>query len=134
MSSQSSNSASSVPSYNPSPDPYKSLIKRALRLVTGHGRPSAREQALAQLVASTKAELDEARRRASIGSAGDETPLPITQVMRSPKGTDRRVIVHYDGMVISAVLHPLGKRNVDRESEVWRCLRDQAIRVREQRR
>lgn len=134
MSSPSSSTASSVPSYNPPPNTYDSLIKRALRLVTGHGQPSAREQALAQLVASTKAELDEARRRAGIGSTGDETPLPITQVMRSPKGADRRVVIFYDGMVITAVLHPLGKRNPRREAEVWRCLRENAIRVREQRR
>lgn len=130
----SSPSSSPVPSYDPPPDSYNSLIKRALRLVTGHGRPSARERALAQLVASTEAELKEARRRAGIDSTGEETPLEIAQTMRSPKGTDRRVVVHYDGMVITAVLHPFGKRNPEREAEVWRCLRDNAIRVREQRR
>lgn len=106
---------------------YDNLIKRALRLV---GRSSSREQALAEAVAATELARDDAQRQASIGSAGDAVPPQISQVMRAPKGTDRLVVVYHEGMVIKALLHPRGRRNLEREEAVWRCLRDTAIRER----
>lgn len=129
LTSPSSNEATSVPLDNP----QKNLIRRALRLTGGKRRSTAREQALADLVASTEVALGEARRQASIGGRRNETPLPICQVMRAPKGRDRLVVLYYDGMIIKAMLHPLGRRNPVREAAVWRCLRDNAINVREQR-
>lgn len=114
----------------PSTDPsYDSLLRRALRHIS---RSSARERALAEVVACTELALDEAKRRASIGAHDDVVPEQITQVLRSPKGVDRLVVVYYDGMTIKASLHPRGKRNPQREAEVWRCIRETAIRAREQ--
>lgn len=111
---------------------YQNLIKRALRLVTGHERMTAREKALAEEVARTELALDEAKRRASIGRPADEVPSQITQILRSPKGVDRLVVVYLDGMTIKASLHPLGKRDPQRESAVWQCIRETAFRAREQ--
>lgn len=126
MTSQSSNAES----YND--DPHNNLVRRALRIIGGQRRTTARERALAAFVASTKVELDEARRRASIGATGNDVPVQVTQVLRSPKGTDRVVVVYHDGMTIKALLHPIGKRNPERERAVWVCIRDTAIRQREQ--
>lgn len=120
-----------APTIDPS---YENLIRRALRLVRGGGKSSARELALAELIASTELALDKKRRQASVGASGDDVPTQVTQVMRAPKGVDRLVVVYHDGMVIKAVLHPCGKRNPEREAAVWRCLRDNATRVRERNR
>lgn len=113
---------------------YQNLIKRALRLVSGHDRMTAREKALAEVVASTKLELDEAKRRASIGAAGDDVPEQVTQALRAPKGVDRLVVVYHDGMTIKASLHPRGKRDPEREALVWECIRENAIRTRKRER
>jgi hypothetical protein len=91
-----------------------------------------REQAFAQRVAETQLQLDEARRKASIGDSGDTIPAEIKQVMRAPKGVDRTIVVYHDGMTIKASIHPLGMRNLEREAEVWRCIRETAVSVREQ--
>lgn len=112
---------------------YENLIRKALRLVRGQERSTARERALAEVIASTEMALDEKLRQASIGAAGDDVPRPISLVMRAPKGVDRLAVVYHDGMVIKAMLHPLGKHSPEREAAVWRCLRDNALRVREQR-
>lgn len=114
-------------SSNPS---YQNSIKQALHLITGHERMTEREKALAELVARTELALDEARRRASLNAAGDDTPEQITQVLRAPRGADRLVVVYHRGVTIKALLHPSGKRDPEREAAVWRCLRDTAIRER----
>ena len=110
---------------------HNKLIRRALSILRGQRRSTAREQALAALVASTKAELEEARRRAS--TAGDDVPAQVTQAMRAPKGADRLVVVYHDGMIIKGVLHSCGRRNPVREAAVWRCMRDTAVHERERR-
>ena len=118
----------------PSTDPsYDNLIKRALRLALGQGRSSARERALAEMVTYTELALDKAKRRASIGTPGHDVPEQIAQIMRSPKGVDRLVVVYFEGMTIKASLHPLGKRNPQREAAVWQCMREAALRMRERR-
>jgi hypothetical protein len=104
------------------------LIQKALGLTSR----SLREQALAQAMANTRIELDEARRQASIGGDATATPIEVVQVMRAPKGVDRTAVVYHDGMVIKARLHPSGKRNPEREAAVWACIRDTAIATREQ--
>lgn len=107
---------------------YDKLIRKALRLIHTKTR---RECALAQEVSQALEERDEARRLASIGNAGDETPPEIARVLRSPAGEGHRtVVLYYDGMVIKAALHPSGRRRPAREAAVWRCLRDTAIKVR----
>lgn len=117
----------------PFSDPsYNNLIRRALRIARGRGRTAARERALAEVVACTELALDEAKRRASAGAVADHVPVQVTQVLRAPKGVDRLVIVYYDGMTIKANLHPLGRCSPRREAAVWRCMRDAAIRAREQ--
>lgn len=120
-----------APSTDPDPS-YDNLIKRALRFLRGHEKASERERALAALVACTELALDDAKRRASIGAPSDDVPAQVTQVLRSPRGVDRLVVVYHDGMTIKASLHPHGKRNPKREAAVWHCMRATAIRMREQ--
>ncbi|MEO3869429.1 hypothetical protein ABGB18_11405 [Nonomuraea sp. B12E4] len=109
------------------------MISKALRILR---RTSARrERVLAAELARAFVERDEALREVAAVTAGEEeTPQPITQALRSPKGKDRLVVVRYDGMTIKAVLHPIGRRNAEREAAVWRCLRDTAIAERDRRR
>lgn len=117
----------------PLSDPsYDNLIRNAQRATRGRGRSSVRERALAEVVACTELALDEAKRRASIGAAGDDIPVQVTRVLRAPQGIDRLVVVYYEGMTIKANLHPIGKRNPQREAAVWRCMRETAIRLRKQ--
>ncbi|MFI7691710.1 hypothetical protein ACIBQ6_21765 [Nonomuraea sp. NPDC049655] len=84
------------------------------------------------MVASTELELDEAKRRASIGADGEEVPEQITHALRAPKGANPTVVVYHEGMTIKANLYSQGKRNPRREAAVWRCIRETAIRAREQ--
>lgn|GEM_PF-3757018 len=108
---------------------YNKLIAKALSLLQPK---SVRETARAREVATALEQRDEARRLASIGSRGDETPIEITRAMRSPAGRDdQKVVLYHDGMVITAAIHPIGRRSPTREAAVWRCLRDTAIEVRE---
>lgn len=48
-------------------------------------------------------------------------------------GQDQVVVVRHDGMTIKAVLHPAGKPSPDREAAVWRCIRERASLIREER-
>jgi hypothetical protein len=123
MTSPSNDAPLSDPSYN-------NLIRKALRLVRGRDRVSARERALAEMVVYTELALDEARRQASIGDPGNHVPEQIARIMRAPKGRDRLAVIYYDGMTIKVSLHPLGKRNPEREAAVWRCIRETAMRAR----
>lgn len=110
---------------------YTKMIDRALRLI--RGRSTAREQALAEELASYQDHRDETRLRSSIGAPADQTPADVTKVLRRPKGKDHLLVLYHDGMIIRAWLHPSGKRDPAREAAVWRCLRDHAIALREER-
>lgn len=61
------------------------------------------------------------------------TPPNIAHALQGPLGQDQVVVVHHDGMTIKAVLHSTGRTSPDREAAVWRCIRERALLVREER-
>ena len=124
-----------APNHRSTDPSYTKLINTALRLVTRN--PGAREQALAAAIAEAEAQREDARLQAGETIAppdGSTVPAQIIHTLRSMPGKDRLVVVHHEGMRISALLHPIGRPNPEREEAVWRCLRDTAISVRDERR
>ena len=119
------------PSTSTSDPSYTKLIEQALRLI--RGRSTVREQALAEELANYQDLRNEARLRSSLGAPADPTPADVTKVLLRPKGKDHLLVLYHDGMIIRAWLHPSGKRDPAREAAVWRCLRDHAIALREER-
>lgn len=110
--------------------PYNRMIERALQLV--RSRRTARERALVEVLAHYQNQHQAAITRTSC-TPKHATPTPITHALRGPVGQDQVVVVRHDGMTIKAVLHPAGKPSPDREAAVWRCIRERASLIREER-
>lgn len=108
---------------------FNRLMNTALRIIR---RREARAEALAQQVANLTAYRDAVRQ--SIDVPAGETPAEVSRAMRAPVGPERVISIAHNGMLITAALHPTGRRNPEREAAVWRCIRDRAYQVREERR
>ncbi|MET9339207.1 hypothetical protein [Nonomuraea sp. NPDC003804] len=109
---------------------FDNLVQKALGLTK---RRSARERAIAQGVADFRVYRDEVLMQKSLDDPGEDTPREITEALRAPKGADQLVAIYHGGMLIKARLHPTGRRDPAREAAVWRCLRDTAVKIREER-